>query len=99
MLVVDIYDPWDALSSDVGFNGTLTGIGASWYEVCQVVGVVGLVLSILVLAIKLMTAKSSSGKKVSEIKEGFITKFVIAVALFMLSFIVGTVYSVAVNIA
>lgn len=99
MILLDsTWNPWDALSTDIGFNGSLTGIGADWYTVCKYVGIIGLVLSIMMLAIKLMTSRGRSSGKVLEVKEGFITKIIIAIAISMLSFVVGTVYGIAVNI-
>lgn len=98
ILLETTWNPWDALSSDIGFNDSLTSIGADWYTLCKYIGVIGLVLSIIVLAIKLMTSRGNSSGKVLEVKEGFIIKIIIAIAISMLTFIVGTVYGVAVEI-
>ena len=91
------YNPWDVLGANIGFDSSLTGIGADWYTLCQYIGAAGIVISIMLFGLQLALSKGNPNK-VAKVKDGFVTKFVIAILISGLPLIVGTVYKLAISL-
>lgn len=95
MAWTDEMDPWKelqggAFSETVG--NKLFSIGNNWYQVVFWIGVVGLALSLITLSISLMLKRN--GRDVAMVKEGFITKIIIAIIIFAFPTIVGLIVPV-----
>ena len=96
MRVSKAYNPWDVLSGGgVDFADSLKGIGADWYTVCVYVGVIGLVISMVIIGIQFALAKGKNSKKWAEAKDKLMTKAILAFLIPMVPFLVGMVVSIA----
>ena len=88
-------DPWEELSGGDFADSVakyLLSIGADWYSVVFIIGVVGLVLSFLCMAISLMFKRK--GSDIAIAKEAFMTKIIIAIIIFSFPTLFGILYPI-----
>lgn len=88
-------DPWEELNGGEFASSVsqyLLKIGADWYSVVFIIGVVGLTLSFLCMAISLMLKRK--GSDIAIAKESFMTKIIIAIIIFAFPTLFGILYPI-----
>lgn len=95
--ILATYDPWAVLANDSADVSSITSMGADWYTLMQYIGGAGAVISVLFLGIRLMITKNSAER--AKVKNDFIWKMIVIIALFGFTFIAGTILSAAKELA
>lgn len=91
-------DPFSYIDSlGISKNSSLRGNAASLYRLFMTIGVTGLVITLLLCAVKLSLYKN--GKKKSEVKETIGLKLLISIGFFGFVFFAGLVLRIIKSIA
>lgn len=91
----NLMDPWKELSRNTFskfINNKILSIGADWYQVVFIIGVVGLTISLILMGISLIFRRR--GTDIAMAKEDFMIKVCIAIFIFIFPTIFGLVYPV-----
>lgn len=99
MLSLDIdTDPFKLINgknNGIADNKQLKGTASSFYGLLSVVGIIGIILSIIICGILIYSKKDA--KKRQEAKEQLLFKFIIAILIFSFSWIIGVVLKITIN--
>lgn len=92
-----LQDPFKILKNDnLSENSQLRDNAASAYKLFLIVGIIGLVITLISSGLRLAFSKDASKK--SEVKSGLGNKTVAALILFSFVSIIGIVYGIIVNL-